>query len=134
MAEDQQYGQCAPCTNAILYQLSSITSVLTFTCALLFAIHFYIRAAQERKIQRREIHIESNAHLAGMQEITWAIAAVKESIKATGDCSEDANEIFGSISRLLASSERELDQLTCRSLDFENLGEKREWRRMRFRS
>lgn len=50
-----------------------------------------------------------------MQEITWAIAAVKESIKTTDDGSDEAREVFDSVSRLLRASEEELDQLARRT-------------------
>ena len=123
------YGQYAPCTNSILFQLASVASILTFIYAVLFGLILYIRNAQERKLHLRKIHVESNAHVAGMQEITWAIAAVKESIKETHDGSSEAKEVFDSVSRLLASSERELDQLTCRTKDVESiLSKKRGWR------
>ena len=65
-----------------------------------------------------------------MQEIIWAITAIKESIKTTEDCSDGVSkEVFDSVSRLLQSSERELDQLTRRSTDFERIcsQKKRKW-------
>ncbi len=134
--DNSPYGLCAPCTNSILFQLASVASILTFVCAVCIGLVIYIRNAQERKIQLRKIHIESNAHVAGMQEITWAIAAVKESIKSTNDGSNEAKEVFDSVSRLLASSERELDQLSCNTKDVESiLSKKRGWRGMKlFRS
>lgn len=114
---DSRLEVCESCTNSVLSQLGSVASVLTFISAFLLGLVIYVRNVQQRKIQLRNLHIESNAHLAGMQEITWAIAAVKESIKTTDDGSDEAKEVFDSVSRLLRSSEQELDQLTKRTSD-----------------
>jgi methyl-accepting chemotaxis protein len=125
---------CAPCTNSLLSQLASIASILTFTSFLLLSLLLYIRNAQQRKLQIRKMHVECNAHVAGMQEITWAIAAVKESIKTTDDGSDEAREVFDSVSRLLRASEEELDQLARRTEGVGSvLEKKRGWgMRMRF--
>lgn len=83
----------------------------------------------------RKIYMESNAHVAGMQEITWAIAAVKENIKETNDGTDGSKEVYDSVSRLLQSSERELDQLTKRTTDVESIISKKSgWRRIRLPS
>lgn len=133
--EDLPRGLCAPCTNSILAQLGSVASVLTFISAVLIGLLVYIRNAQQRRMQIRKMHVESNAHVAGMQEITWAIAAVKESIKTTDNGSDEAKEVFDSVSRLLRSSEIELDQLTKRTTDVGSiLPQKRGWRTIKLRS
>jgi len=126
---------CAPCTNSILAELGSVASILTFVSAVLIGLLLYIRNVQQRSMQIRKMHVDSNAHVAGMQEITWAIAAVKESIKTTDDGSNEAREVFDSVSRLLRSSENELDQLTKRTSDVGSiLSQKKGWRSMKLRS
>ena len=124
--------ECEPCNTPILLQLGGITSILTFISLILSSATFYILHLQKRKLQLRKIHVESNAHIAGIQEIIWAISAVKEEIKAGNDSSSEAKEVLESVSRLLQTSERELDQLTKRSGDVESMiSGKRGWRRWR---
>ena len=133
MDQDSQLRLSASCTNTtntLLLQLASVASILTFISALILSLTLYIRDARKRRLQLRNIHIESNAHVAGMQEIAWAIAAIKESIKAGNDGSEEAREVFDSVSRLLQTAERELDQLAKRTGEVESVrsGEKG-WRK-----
>lgn len=75
----------------------------------------YVRNVQQRGIQSSNLHIESNAHVAGMLEIIWAILPVKESMKTTNDGSNEAKEVFESVSRLLQPPEDELEQLITRT-------------------
>lgn len=75
----------------------------------------YVRNVQQRGIQSSNLHIESNAHVAGMLEIIWAILPVKESMKTTSDGSNEAKEVFESVSRLLQPPEDELEQLITRT-------------------